>query len=205
VISVAVAGGAGSCTNGIPGDPQQPLTCTLGPLASGGSRSITIVGKVDPATPGGTILNNNARISSDNADPDNSNNSFSATTTVQARADLAIFKTSDKPTYKPSSIIAYTVKVTNNGASNALAVIVTDTLPAIRSAIYQGDTGGCTTSANILTCNLGDMAVGESRSFNIYLLVKGNRGAISNTAAVSSSTIDPAPGNNSATLVVQVK
>ncbi len=205
VISVAVGGGAGSCINGIPGDPLQPLTCTLGSLASGGSRSITIVGTVNPATPEGTILNNNARVSSSNADPDNSNNSFSATTTVQARADLAIFKTSDKPTYKPSSIITYTVKVTNNGASNAQAVIVTDTLPAMRSAIYQRDTGGCTTSANILTCNMGDMAVGESKSFNIYLLIKGNRGAISNTVSVSSATVDLVPGNNSATLVVQVK
>ena len=97
------------------------------------------------------------------------------------------------------------MSVTNNGASNALAVIVTDTLPAIKAAIYQSDTGGCTKSANILTCNLGNMAVGESRSFNIYLLVKGNKGTISNTASVSSSTTDPAPGNNSKTYVVQVK
>jgi uncharacterized repeat protein (TIGR01451 family) len=183
----------------------QPLTCTLGSLPSAGSRTITIVGKVDPATPEGTVLNNNATVSSQNADPDNSNNSFSQTTTVQARADLEIFKTSEKPVYKPSSIITYTVKVTNNGASNALAVIVTDTLPAIKAAIYQSDTGGCTKSANILTCNLGDMAIGESKSFNIYLLVKGNKGAISNTAEVTSSTVDPLPANNSKTLVVQVK
>jgi uncharacterized repeat protein (TIGR01451 family) len=204
VTSVAVGGGAGSCTNGISGDPLQPLTCTLGSLANAGSRTITIIGKVDPATPEGTVLNNNARVSSANADSDNSDNSFSQTTTVQARADLELFKTSDKAVYKPSSIITYTVRVTNNGASNALAVIVTDTLPAIKAAIYQSDTGGCTKSANILTCNLGNLAVGESKSFNIYLLVKGNKGAISNTAEAASSTIDPLPGNNSKTLVVQV-
>ena len=207
VLNVVVGGGAGSCTNGIPGNPLQPLTCTLGNLAVGaaGNRTITVTGKVHEATPEGTVLNNNATVASAYDDPVTSNNSFSATTTVQARADMTITKTSDKPQYKPSSIVTYTVKVTNTGASNALAVVVRDTLPDMKQAIYQSDTGGCTKSANTLTCNMGNMAVGESKSFNIYLLVKGNRGTIDNTVSVSSSTTDPNPNNNTATLSVLVK
>src|SRR6267154_1530205 len=51
---------------------------------------------------------------------------FAAAVPVQAKADLAIVKTSDKLIYKPSSVITYTIAVTNNGPSDALAVIVTD-------------------------------------------------------------------------------
>jgi uncharacterized repeat protein (TIGR01451 family) len=65
---------------------------------------------------------------------------------------LAIVKTSNAAIYKPSSTIAYTVTVTNNGASDALAVIVTDNLPTIKQASYLSDTGGCTQSGLTLTC-----------------------------------------------------
>jgi uncharacterized repeat protein (TIGR01451 family) len=196
----------GSCQNGIPGDPLQPLTCTLGTIAVSGNATIDVVVKVDPATPNGTVINNNASVASANADNDNSDNSVSATTTVLAQADLVIVKTSDQPNYKPSSVVTYTVSVTNTGPSNALAVVVTDTLPPLSNqTVYQSDTGGCTLSGSILTCVIGDMAVGENRSFNISLLVKGNQGAVSNTASVASSTTDPNLVNNSSTLVVQVK
>jgi uncharacterized repeat protein (TIGR01451 family) len=205
VSDVSFTPSQGSCTGGIPGNPLQPLTCTLGSLASGASATITIVAKVDPATPNSTILVNNATVGSDYADPNNGDNSATALTTVVARADLAIGKTSDKPTYKPSSLITYTVTVTNNGASNALAVVVKDTLPATLKAIYQSDTGGCTKSGRILTCSMGTLAVGESKSFNINMVVKGNRGLVTNTATVQSSTTDPNAGNNTVSYSVTIK
>ena len=128
-----------------------------------------------------------------------------ALTTAVTRADLAIAKTSDSPTYKPSSVITYTVTVTNGGASDAQAVVVTDNLPDIKAAIYQSDTGGCTKSGATLTCNIGTLAVGGSKSFNIYLLVKGNRGTVTNTATVQSSTTDPVAGNNTVSYSVTIQ
>jgi len=202
---LTVTPSVGSCTNGIPGDPLQPLRCTLGALANAANATITIVAKVNSTTPNGTTINNNATVRSDNEDPNNANNSFSATTAVVARADMELLLTSDKPDYKPSSIVTYTVVVRNNGPSTALAVQVTDTLPDIKAAIYQSDTGGCTKSANILTCNVGDLNVGETRNFNIYLLVKGNKGTITDTAVVTSPTVDPVPANNTKVLDVLVK
>ncbi|OGO29035.1 MAG: hypothetical protein A2Z16_00610 [Chloroflexi bacterium RBG_16_54_18] len=194
----------GSCNGGVPGDPLQPLTCNLDTLTNGGSATITVVVKVNPSTPEGTILVNNTVVSSDHADPNNGNNNVTASTTVQARADLSVTKTSDKNVYKPSTLISYTVTVVNNGHSDALSVVVTDDLPPIKQALFKSDTGGCTKVANTLTCNMGNMAVGTSKSFNIYLVVKGSRGSISNTASVSSSTIDPVPANNTSTKVVTI-
>ncbi|OGO29036.1 MAG: hypothetical protein A2Z16_00615 [Chloroflexi bacterium RBG_16_54_18] len=197
----------GSCIGGIPGNPAQPLTCTLGSLANGASATITVVGKIDASTPSGTYLNNNASVSSGAADPNNGNNSASAVIQVLAQADLAIDKTSDKATYKPSSLVTYTVTVKNLGPSDAQAVVVTDALPDLKQAIYKSDTGGCTknaTNPTQLTCNLGALQVAQSRSFQIYLVVKGSRGNINNTVSVSSSTTDPVPTNNSVTKTVKI-
>jgi uncharacterized repeat protein (TIGR01451 family) len=174
-------------------------------VAVGASPTVTFVVKVDASTPDGTILVNNAAVASDAFEPDNSNNSATALTTVNARADLAITKTSDKPNYQPNSLITFTVSMTNNGPSDALAVVVTDTLPDLKQAIYLGDTGGCTKSGNILTCNMGNMPVGTSKSFIVNMTVKGNRGTISNVVSVASSTTDPNSGNNTATANVGVK
>lgn len=204
---VSVTPGVGTCSGGIPGNPAQPLICTLGSLAKGASATITVVVTVNPNTPNGTILTNNASISSDTFDPNNANNTASVNKTVVAQGDLAIVKTSDKAIYKPTSTITYTIKVTNNGPSDSQAVIVTDSLPSIKQAHYKSDTGGCTLTlaTNVLTCNLGTMPTGTTKSFHIYELIVGNKGSISNTASVASSTTDPTPGNNSSTLVVGVK
>ncbi len=192
----------------VPGDPAQPLTCTLDTIASGGVATITVVVKVDPATANGAILVNNASVTSDFADPNNANNVSTALTTVQTRADLAIVKTSDADTYKPSSRITYQIDVTNNGSSVARAVVVTDNLPDVKQALYQSDTAGClrnsATDPTQLRCELGDLGVGESRTFFVVLLVRGNKGLVSNTASVSSATTDPVAANNSSTRSVTV-
>ena len=205
---VSATPSVGSCSGGIPGNPAQPLICTLGTLNASGPGStatIIVVVKVNSSTPDGTILINNGAIRSDTPDPDNSNNVVTALSPVIARGDLAITKTSDKPNYKPNALITFTVGVTNNGASDSLGVVVTDSLPQVAMAIYLSDTGGCTKSGNTLTCNLGNMPVGTSKSFNVLMRVKGNRGTITNTASVASSTGDLIPGNNTAIRSVAVK
>ncbi len=120
------------------------------------------------------------------------------------QADLQIVKTSDALVYKPSSLIAYTITVANNGPSDAKAVVVTNTLPPTQQALYQSNTGGCTLAGAVLTCQLGDMALGTTRSFNVYLVVKGSRGQVTNTASVGSATTDPNATNNSSIRVVTV-
>jgi uncharacterized repeat protein (TIGR01451 family) len=193
---------AGSCTAGIPG-----ITCTIGSMAAPGSATITVVANVNPNVPNGTMINNTATVSSDVPDPNNGNNSATSAVTVNAAAaDLAIAKTSDKTTYRPSSVVKYTVLVTNNGPSDALAVIVTDDLPA--KAHFQSDTGGCTRQAStpkVLTCNLGIMPAGTSKSFNIFERINDDaEGIMTNKASVTSSTTDPNTANNTAVRTVRI-
>ncbi len=82
---LAVTPSVGSCTWGIPGNPLQPLTCTMGSMASAHSATITVVARVDPRAPNGRVINNNATISSAATDPNNGNNSATAAITVIAQ------------------------------------------------------------------------------------------------------------------------
>jgi uncharacterized repeat protein (TIGR01451 family) len=82
---LAVTPSVGSCTWGIPGNPLQPLTCTLGSMASAHSATITVVARVDPRAPNGRVVNNNATISSAATDPNNGNNSATAAVTIIAQ------------------------------------------------------------------------------------------------------------------------
>ena len=92
--------------------------------------------------------------------------------------------------------MSYSVQVTNNGPSDALNVVVVDNLPDVKQAIYVFDTGGCTLAANTLTCNLGTIAAGASKSFNVHETVKGKKGAIDNKATAFTTTFDPNTVNN---------
>jgi uncharacterized repeat protein (TIGR01451 family) len=195
---VSVTPSVGTCSGGIPGNPEQPVICTLGTLNASSSATITVVVTVDSSTPDGTILINNGAISSDINDPNNDNNVVTATSPVVAEADLAITKVVDQPSYQGNTVLTFTVSVTNTGPSDALAVVVTDSLPNIPQLIYLGDTGGCTKIGPVLTCNMGDMPIGSNNSFDIQIKVNGNHGTLTNTASVSSSTTDPNGANNSA-------
>jgi uncharacterized repeat protein (TIGR01451 family) len=190
----------GSCQAGVvPGDPTKPLLCNLGTLASGANATVTVVVKVNSDVPAGTVLVNNADVSSSASDPNNGDNVKTATTAVNTSADLVVVKTSDADVYKPSTQVTYQISVTNNGPSKALDVVVTDNLPDLKAALYQTDTGGCVLSApRILNCNLGDLEVGQNKTFFVYVVIKGNKGVVSNTAAVASKGLTPTPDPNNA-------
>jgi len=206
VTDVSVSSPGNTCVAGVPGDPQQPVLCNMGTLADGASEVVTIVAKVKPGTPDGTILFNQGMVSASTADPDNSNNNQSASTNVDAEADLAIVKTADAAQYKPNTTITYRVRVTNNGPSDALNVVVVDTLPEPKQAIYLSDTGGCIFQApKSLTCNLGTILTGASKEFFIMMKVHGAQGDIVNSATVDSTVVDPNAANDTSSVTVAVK
>ena len=165
---------------------------------------MTIQGKVLSGTKG--TLENNARISSDTFDANNTNDLASSSTTVIRSADLALDLSSDEPSYKPSSTIHYKVTVNNNGPSDAEGVVLTVQFPPLSDGSYVSDSGDCTLSAATLTCDLDTLVAGQpTTTIFIDWAMQGNKFPASTTATVSSPTPDPAPGNNSETLVVTKK
>jgi uncharacterized repeat protein (TIGR01451 family) len=200
VAVLSVNGGVGGvCVPGIPGDPLHPTRCTYATLAPSATATMVIVVRVKPGDH--KIVVNEATASSDVLDPDTSNNSASATTTIRV-ADLSIVKTSDAGTYKPSSQITYTMTVSNNGPAAAENVVVTDALPLNANDRVAILDPSCTLAGFVATCSLGTIAPLGTRVVTIAIVPKGKTGSISNTATVASTTFDPDMSNNSSTRVV---
>jgi len=122
---------------------------------------------------------------------------------VAAPADLAVLKTGPASA-NASTVISYTITVTNNGPNPAINASLSDTIPAgttFASLISPGGWSCVTPAANgtgTVTCTLGSMAVG-SAIFTLNINGPAAAATVSNTASVSSSSTDGTPGNNSST------
>jgi uncharacterized repeat protein (TIGR01451 family) len=105
------------------------VTCDLGDLTPGASSTSSFLVTVPATTTTGTTLTNVARVTAAQYDPDPSNNSYTQTTTVTARADLSLDKGAPA-TADVGQELTYTLTVTNAGPSTASHVVLTDTLPS---------------------------------------------------------------------------
>jgi uncharacterized repeat protein (TIGR01451 family) len=125
----------------------------------------------------------------------------------KAQADLAVSKTGPAETIAgdPANL-TYTITLTNNGPSDAQAVVLSDVLPAGETLVSQTQTSGPAFAlggnGNTINDTLATLAAGASASFTVTAhvspsMLKGT--VLSNTATISSSTTDPDPTNNSST------
>ena len=185
----------------------QEVTCGLGTLVAGATAPpITIVAGVQASTAAGTITNT-ATVSSATPDPDLTNNSSSAGTTVAASADVAITKSASPSPFSAGQAASYTLTATNNGPSYAQAVTVTDTLPSglTFSGAVPSQGSPCTQATGTVSCNLGTLPAGARATVTINVTVDASTsGTVTNTATVASTTPDPDLSNNTATVVTPV-
>lgn len=192
---VSVNGGVGSVCNA-----ASPVTCAwAGQTANGASRVATIVAEVASSTVG--VLNSTSTAVSDTSDPNPANNSASATTGVNAIADLSITKAAvgvPDPLLEGSSF-SYVLTASNAGPSDAEAVVVTDDLPATLN--YVSDDCGAVFVAPTLTWNVGTLASGANALCNLNVSVAA-LGEISNTATIVSDTTDSDVANNASTSIL---
>ena len=193
--SVTPSNGGWTCTNA--GDVS--VTCTRANWNAGASTTFTIV--VDAPTQG-ALLSNSVSVSSTTADPDPSNNSDTADTTVNASADLSVTK-SGPATVTAGGTITYTVDAANAGPSDAANVSLVDTLPAgVTFGSVTPSNGGwsCSNAGDVsVTCSRATWAAGSSTTFTIVVDAPAQGGSITNTASIVSTTSDPDPSNNSDT------
>jgi uncharacterized repeat protein (TIGR01451 family) len=204
IVSVSAAGG--TCNAGEPGNADKPTTCAFDSLNVSASATMQIVVTVLPGTTG--ILHNDARASSDNFDPNNSNNLASTDTTVQGEADLSITKADNPDPVIAGQKLTYEVTISNGGPSTARTVTLLDQLPAevtFVSATISNGTGTCVLQnvpPNSVFCNLSDLDPGQYVKVFIETLVKPDTAqgvSISNSATAGSATTDPNGANNTAT------
>lgn len=115
-------------------------------------------------------------------------------------ADLALTVPPLPPALSGSDF-DWLASVTNNGPSPAVGAALTATLPP--GVSYVSASPGCAIAAGTVTCGLGDLAPDETCSVRI-VINPVSAGVIELAAGVASTTGDPDPANNTASVPCQV-
>ncbi|HYR50155.1 MAG TPA: NEW3 domain-containing protein, partial [Candidatus Eisenbacteria bacterium] len=173
-----------------------------GTLPAGGTMTFTLIVTVKPNIPGGRVIGNTAIVSSSTADPDPSNNSSTANTTVIGQADVAV--TFSGPATAIEGVSTdYTITLTNNGPDTATGVSfggdhqVSNGATNVAATASSSEVG---VSCAGFTCTAASVASGNSISMIfslIFSLVTPNVTG-TNTVFVSghSAAFDPNLADN---------
>ena len=184
-----------------PGDPNV-VTCDVGALAVGETKTITVTIRAES----GGLAEDLATVRGDQTDPVPANNQDRAATVIVAApvaADVGVDK-SGPTDAQAGDEIAYEITVTNNGPADATGVTVTDQLP--NNLEYVSATGAaCSVSQDpgpppgpeTVTCEIGDLAAGDSVTIVLTVEVQGQTGSTENCATVDRDQDDPNPANDS--------
>ena len=125
-------------------------------------------------------------------------------------ADLSISKSVSLTTVSAQTLFEYTLSVSNLGPGLARGVTLTDTLPP-GVEIYTVVPGSlpspwdCTIGTGTLTCaplvpGSGTMNAGTNVSITVPVIAPAATGSITNSAQITSTTLDFASANNTATI-----
>src|SRR4029079_14413143 len=117
----------GSCAD--PGPISGNLATTVN-LAATGSVSFTLSGVVAPLASGTIVHTATVTAPAGATDPSPANNTATASTSVNPKADLSITKTDGNLTAVAGTSIQYSIVVTNNGPSTITDAPVSDVMPS---------------------------------------------------------------------------
>lgn len=189
------------------------VTCDVGPLLSGQSVVIAIQVHVPSgflgAAASGTIANTATVAAANQGDPNPGNNTATATTTVLARADLAVTKVCKPDSSAQAGQEAFCdIHVDNLGPSDAVDVSLQDVLTSATPFSVTGvsvtpsgtcvPTSGGPLTAFTTTCDLGAEPAGGRSTIRVTVTA-ADVAEINDVATVSSPTPDPDTSNNQAT------
>jgi len=205
---------AGTCgTTPVAGTIGGTVACTITRLDAGTSATLTIGTQGEAKG----VFTNNVSVATDETPlgfEDGSNNTSDENTTVRTRADVEVVSVVAAP--NPVAVrrpFTWTIRVRNNsgaGLSEADDVSFSDNLPAGLEltgtptvAIVSGSATATTCTGvagnTSFTCDLGTVSSGAE--LDITVPVRGltipSGGTASNTASVSTSSLDVVPANNS--------
>jgi uncharacterized repeat protein (TIGR01451 family) len=146
-----------------------PVTCNIGPVASGANATISLVVAVTSPLPDGTILANVATVNGNETDPYHGNNSAQAQTAVQSSPVFTITKKDGPDPVDAGGTLLYTLAITNSGNENATSVIVTEHYDPNVSFVYASP--GPDPGSGNQVWTLPTVAVGSPETIDIVVRV----------------------------------
>jgi len=168
------------------------VRCPLGTIAP--SQSVTRQFVASAIGPNGTFTNE-ATVETQSRDSDPDNDRAEAEVEVSPLTDLLVLKRGPAR-IKPGKAITWILEISNLGPDPATEVVVTDPLP--EGVSYKTATDPCGFGSRTVSCELGDLDVGEKVELKIEAKVReswANR-RIRNTARVSGTERESDPDNN---------
>jgi uncharacterized repeat protein (TIGR01451 family)/gliding motility-associated-like protein len=178
----------------------------LGSLAAGNSIVLTLVVKTDPSLAVGTKIKNIAIANSpDNIDgPVESSDDPSLEIIIQNLSSLVIAKAADRPIIRSGQNIIYTITVTNNGPSDALAVVVNDALPS-GTTFVSATNSGVFANGNV-SWLVGIIKSGEQVSYQVTVTSSAalTDGTVISNVATATSPSDPTSPKSSPPSLVTI-
>ncbi|RNI26228.1 T9SS type A sorting domain-containing protein [Rufibacter latericius] len=172
----------------------------IGNLANGASRTLTLT--VKPLVIG--TLTSTASQTHTETDNVASNNSASASVTVQASADIAVNNTVSKTSFYNGDIVTYTITAQNFGPNVATGVTVTDKLPTGLTFVSSSIPSGYDAATG--TWTVGNLALNETKT--LTLTAKASQlGNLTTTATLGSRTnneLDLNPNNNTVSNTITI-
>ncbi|MDR1427401.1 MAG: DUF11 domain-containing protein [Bifidobacteriaceae bacterium] len=196
-------------------DDRNIVKCEAGTIAPNETKTARLVFSVDLHYRG--ELCNSALVGSGALDLDADNNEDSACeqTVAPPPTDIGVTATPDAGTIVPGAALGYTAVVTNNGPSPTTGTAVTFTVPPGMSGVtvaVAGHTGTadpaatCVAQADVYTCEIGDMLVGDSVTYRVTGTATTTDPAdLTLVAHVRHDDADTVPGNDTASAVVHVE
>ena len=192
------------------------VTCTLGDMPDGATTEIALSGTTASSSTA-TTLPNVASVSTTAFDPNPTDNVSGDTVSLIRQADLAVTKTAAPDSAPAGGPVTWTVTATNNGASDAQDVLVSDAIDVAGQATVTDASldaasvaagGTCTNpTGRAVRCAVPTLASGASATVTVTGrlatdLAPGT--TVTDTAVVASDTPDPSTGDNAATAAVTV-
>ena len=202
-VSSTISGGDGTCV--VLNLPPQVVSCDLGDLDPGSTVSVFVTVFVEFTAPDGSVPESTATVSSSTTDPDKSDNSATATTSVISRADVSVTKVDFPDPVLAGEELTCEISVVNNGPSRALDVRLMEELPEQFHFVGERISRGEATCVllNIppktLLCEVGYLDPGET--FTVFVTAKADpstaHGAVLRSMTmVATETVAPNKMNN---------
>lgn len=192
-------------TTGCDNDPVGSPTCSLGSLAPGATRNITftVVVLTPPMDP---ALSLTATVSATAGNVDTLDDAKSVSTTVDTdSSDLTLTNMVSSDPVTSASAYSYSLFVVNGGPDTAAQVTVVNSLPAGVNLVSSAPPPGSSCNANgqDVSCAIGSLSVGADATIVLNVTAPSVQAAamVTNSASVSSNSIDPMTSDNTATVV----
>ncbi len=164
--------------------------CTLGALAAGQTRTISVTFNVPNGYTTPDPIVNQASVSSLTLDPATANNTAAAATSLGAPvAVLSLGKDDGTTTLTPGGPTTYTITLANAGPNNSPAVAVTDPVPTGFGSATWTCSPGCTPASGSGAINTSvNLPSGATATLQLTgTVAPDSTGTLANTATVQNS------------------